>query len=1361
MNSTTSHLQKSLSSIRNAVSSQTGLTINDIEHISIPEGTYIADNIDIAHRWIELAGEPSKEKQDLKTELISSSKSEVNRNSDDKRRQNIETCMFSLTNSTLSMKWIHISLVDQSPEGRPQMNEATSPRLAIVSRSILTISSSRIEVSPWTSAIVISGSALEESGRESSVVIQNSKLWNDVGSMRGVVETSSFASFVGSVWVSIVGCSFDSSRILGNDGIGLSLTRTPRKNVESVGKLSSSLIGCSFVNVSSIGCSHVSRLRHLDQKMLGCVVSLTSSHLSGSTIRDVNTGGSVLCSNSSFSSLLSSPNADPEPTADPSGIYSSHTIDDDKVYYFNESSGVESTSTNFENCRFSGTKYQQNVCPLKFKQYLGSISILSCSFTGIAQPDEDNGALSIEAVQIDPYSPPPTNHVKVELCNFTQCSAKNQGGGLFLHASALITVTRCRCEKCSIDATDEYAYSGGMCIHFQSSSEATVSDLYFEECTSTRNAGGLGLESIVSKYTINSLSFKACSAHHPTSTIGKGGGMMMGSAISDPTFFSVSFLKFEDCSADYFGGGLHALTLAMPLSFEDCEFIRCTLTNPDGCYERGGGLYTKVYENAITVKNCQFIDCSSAVLGGAMFGEAGRFVMSECLVKNCHSGSTGTVCIVPIVTSTITLKNILFVGNTVSDTPTYFDQHESMKGAVQFADFLIEDENNKRPSNFSIIDCWTTTAPNSVGMYTTKDPGKANQKYNYVYLSAFRDMGPFLTHQVEASHDIESWKFDLKMKGKVPLDLQIYEATVKETGGNSELTGQLQFVNGVGSLLPSSNLKMKFSTAYTITKIVGVVPSSSESNAIDITAEAWAFNLAATTSFLSFTTPAQPPILLASTAHLTDASQPFAFVILMFDRQVSGSYDIVVEEEGKDVTITVPILGSSMQGKSENFRVVGDDRLLTHDTTYTIKSLSPTPGTEDTTTPVGMIDTVNVYIPKSSYLPPSTEGTVFVARGGSDSIDECGGEDSPCRTVWTGQICGKGKKGEWLWVLVRGEAEMGEGFWILGNVGMTLSSESLTQRSRVVIGRSSFSSNDGIVSISSATVQVTNLNVIVPSSEERSSSGWVFVVDSEGDLEMSSIGVIGEGEIGVGLAKVKNGIGRFTSVLMSSGSFGSGVGMIVGEGKWNPISMLICDFVVRDTTTSNAPLISFSSLLPESSFSMKGSRFQKTRRMIGSSSLSLDGDGVIEVSTAQSRTEISDCVFESSGVVDGTGTITRSALHITLNSSSASSCSLAISSCLFLDSHTTLPLSGSLHIRVVSGHTSVVFQDSLFESTTPNRLWTSFSSGIACLDWTRGRVGSPSSDLNGALIEYWDGLPIVVRRRGVFSNCKLVISKKS
>ncbi|KAK2953214.1 hypothetical protein BLNAU_11839 [Blattamonas nauphoetae] len=212
-----------------------------------------------------------------------------------------------------------------------------------------------------------------------------------------------------------------------------------------------------------------------------------------------------------------------------------------------------------------------------------------------------------------------------------------------------------------------------------------------------------------------------------------------------------------------------------------------------------------------------------------------------------------------------------------------------------------------------------------------------------LYLSspAIITVGPCLTQKVETSIDFGLWRIDLRVEGKIPLESQDYEVTVKENGGGIELTGTLQFRDGVGSLVPSSKMDLKFSKTYTITKIVGVVPaSSSESNAITFPLAAWAFNLAATPSLLSFTTPAQPPTLFASLAHLTDPSQPFAYIILVFDQEVSGSYDVVVEERGKDETITVVVNGSSIEGESENIRVVGDDRVLTHDTTYTIKSIA-------------------------------------------------------------------------------------------------------------------------------------------------------------------------------------------------------------------------------------------------------------------------------------------------------------------------------------------------------------------------------------------------------------------------------------
>ncbi|KAK2944378.1 hypothetical protein BLNAU_20723 [Blattamonas nauphoetae] len=699
------------------------------------------------------------------------------------------------------------------------------------------------------------------------------------------------------------------------------------------------------------------RLRHLDQKMLGCVVSLTSSHLSGSTIRDVNTVGCVLCSNSSFSSLLSSPNTDSHTNEEPSII-----VDGSNQFEFKDGteyridSTNQSTSVTFSHCHFTSPNYQSNVRPLTLIGYPGSLTLLSCSFTNIVHPTEQGGAVYLASSSA-------TQSVRIELCNFTDCSALKGGGSLYLDSKAVLTLTGCRCVGCSVAESSGYS-AGGMSIKLKNSPESTMSDLYFEACTSPFAGGGLLYRHTGDLCLVSSLSFKECSVSS-SNLYGDGGGMAFDCSFEENRVDSASHLKFEDCWTPEQGGGLYVGSSSdYSLCLTDCEFINCKATNYLPKLSFGGGFCDVMMSGTLTVEGCQFIDCSSTLFGGAVAGDVAGFVMSDCLVKNCHSTSSAAVDVDLNTNSPIALTNVLFVGNNEEDTPTYFNTEQSTANNVQFADFEIQDEWNNNPTDISITDCYTTTTPNSVGMYSS-----GNKPVDH---PAFHKMGPLLTQNVEAKLDGVWMRVDVIVKGKVPLESQIYEVRLKETEGSAELTGELQFVNGVGSLLPSSNLNLQFSTAYTITSIVGVVPSSSESNAIPITAEAWAFNLATTPNLLSFTTPDQPPTLLASTAHLTDASQPFAFIILLFDQEVSGSYDIVVEEEGRDVTITVAVVGTSFEGESENFRVVGEDRLLTHDTTYTIKSIVPTEGSATATT-VWMNKTIRFHIPKSSYVPPEKD----------------------------------------------------------------------------------------------------------------------------------------------------------------------------------------------------------------------------------------------------------------------------------------------------------------------------------------------------------------------------------------------------
>ncbi|KAK2959776.1 hypothetical protein BLNAU_5265 [Blattamonas nauphoetae] len=869
--------------------------------VSLPVGIYVGDGIDISHQRMELTGGPSSENAVPKTVLIASPKSEVNSKTDDRSRQDLGSCMFCLTNSTLSLKWMDFSLVDHSAKRRQQKNDAGSPRLAIVSSSVLTISESRIELSPWTSPILISSSTIEKSTAESSVVVQKCSFSNDVGELHGIVETSAFLSIGGSVSVSIVGCSFDSQAVLGNDGIGLSLTQTADQSGDEVERLSSSLIGCSFVNMSSIGSSRLPHLPYLNQKMLGCVVSLSSSHLSGSTIRDLNTGGSFLCSNSSFSSLLPSPNADLSPsTATNPDTSTPEPFVDGKPYFFTSSSGTEESTALFSHCRFTGDKYP-SARPLTFDKYPGTISIQSCSFTDIHSTD-----WSIVYV----YNHDQFDHLcfKVELSNFTSCSASLSAAAVTAFVADDVLFESCRFEDCSTLAVQD-------------------------------GAGAVSLSGI------------------------KQSGQKDGKT------FELVDCVYADCTANTYGAGV-LLSGPLGLSVVGTKFEHCELVSESG-FTFGGGISVSSHA-ALTVEGSQFIGCSSRHAGSALCLQTkkGSLTVSDTLVKDCVSGATGAICIVSSdIPVPLSFLRVYFDGNSVgSDTTCFTMNFYLAENTTKFPDVAIMCVMFPVVPTVTFDDCFTTIHPDSSGMIKRGTHNPSEDAYDPIrhFDVEFAKIGPFLTGAPTVRLNKKTGRIELEVKGKTPPISQEYEVTVEDS--TRKETNFKMFSNGTGTLVSGSEANLTFKTGYTITKIVGVVPASSsstQSNALTVPAAAWAFNISLTPAFLTFTTPKSPPRSKVCT------------VIVVLNEKVKGSFDIVVLEEGKEVTITVRMLGESVSGESSKFVVIGKDRELTHDTTYTIKSIV---ATSETDSPfVLMKEKITFRIPKSpseenkGKMPPETK----------------------------------------------------------------------------------------------------------------------------------------------------------------------------------------------------------------------------------------------------------------------------------------------------------------------------------------------------------------------------------------------------
>ncbi|KAK2962998.1 hypothetical protein BLNAU_2021 [Blattamonas nauphoetae] len=698
--------------------------------------------------------------------------------------------------------------------------------------------------------------------------------------------------------------------------------------------------------------------------MLGCVVSLTSSHLSGSTIRDVNTVGSVLCSNSSFSSLLSSPNPDPTDNTNPSitlpdgsaGVY----VDGDP-YSYSDADGGSGSSISFSNCRFTHSNYQ-SVRPLTFNNYLGSISIFSCLFEDVTGPSpKQGGAVSI---QQDTAGGP----ITVNASNFPIVKNSNNGGGMSVTTRSSATIVHCSFVQCGPSASGSSDLTGGGLIlgSTDTSSLFTVSNLVFESCHAISFGGGMSFDPRGSA-SLSDCRFTDCSADWNT----VGAGALQLTLVSTSTI-SVTRLDFIDCACMSNGGGM-SLDAKCDVSLSDLHFLRCTCED-EFSFTIGGGLYCKLEPTGIlTLNECSFVGCSSTALGGAFDVDGfGHCEIVDCLVQDCVSGTSGTTSFRQRNThpSSISLTRVAFVNNSIGSNPQYFDAEGLPTETETFVDLAVNYQRCETKPSFSIDDCYSTCGTDNVGMHIAVGP-YASTSYDRHFDDAFENFGPVLAEKVGVELNYETRKIELEMKATVPTQSQKVEVTVQKEGNTTDIVGEIELLNGKGTLT-SASLNLEFSTKYTITSIVGIVPSSSSStvsNGITIPEAEWTFRLARTPTFLTFSTPEHPPILKDATSHLIKADGRTAVIFLHFDKAVEGSFDIVVEEGGKDVRITVEMNESAKTGESAEIVVVGDGKVLTHDTSYTIKSFAPTPLKEANTTPAWMIETISFDIPKSSYNP--------------------------------------------------------------------------------------------------------------------------------------------------------------------------------------------------------------------------------------------------------------------------------------------------------------------------------------------------------------------------------------------------------
>ncbi|KAK2940089.1 hypothetical protein BLNAU_25001 [Blattamonas nauphoetae] len=360
---------------------------------------------------------------------------------------------------------------------------------------------------------------------------------------------------------------------------------------------------------------------------------------------------------------------------------------------------------------------------------------------------------------------------------------------------------------------------------------------------------------------ITSCRFEDCSSYQTTSG---GGALRIYQQNREDYIPKLQLVDcvFEDCSTFKYGGGLDFYASNAVFSIVSTSFQRCGFFGNWGP-TFGGGI--RLITTSTAMKWCRFIECSSDNVGAAIFSQnRGEVKISDTLVQSCYSGATGAICIVTYDKPQLfSCSYVYFVGNTIGDDTSVFTERpfEMQRNTPKFTDVAVVSTSLDNLPTLKIEASFTTLVSDSAGMIVR---GAYNSSTHLYDSERFVDpnlekIGPLLTAKPTAKMNENTGKIELEMKGKTPLTKQEYEVTVKSSDGTATILKML-FSNGTGTLVSGSESNLKYNTSYTITSIVGVVPDSSSSqmaNAIEVPVAAWAFNLAATPDYISFT-PTKP-----------------------------------------------------------------------------------------------------------------------------------------------------------------------------------------------------------------------------------------------------------------------------------------------------------------------------------------------------------------------------------------------------------------------------------------------------------------------------------------------------------------------
>ncbi|KAK2944725.1 hypothetical protein BLNAU_20361 [Blattamonas nauphoetae] len=457
----------------------------------------------------------------------------------------------------------------------------------------------------------------------------------------------------------MVGTELANMKVVGPDGVCVS-QNNHRIDFSSFAGISTTVSELRIMNVSSLPGEVKQASSLFSQRMIGCAIWGSNNHLSGSLLRDVNGGGSFLCSNSTFNWCHTTS------SERPSIVHISPPNIDSLSYtrYTSKPAELDNAEDIYTNQVYDGVA--------RFEFTTGTVSFTRCEFKNMKYTGSGGSAIYLN----NSY---PT--LSVISCSFSKCSVASSnsvnGGCIFLYSLHASTNT---VDSCSFDdwyptnGTNIYQYGGGIGL-YRTTSPLQVTNSNFTLSGETTNTMNGGFFASYSSNTNLSFTFSNCRFIGDTKTTGyflkldtydSTTGVLSvtdSEILNTNSQVEVKRIRFEtssgftrteisNTSIKY--SGTSAQT--HPHLFLDCKISQCSMYSEyastflilfSGTSFTGQppnssnpSLYLSIARQIVFHK-CDFTDCSPAAKQSLIYTEEVRsLVVDTCTFTRCSGGKS-------------------------------------------------------------------------------------------------------------------------------------------------------------------------------------------------------------------------------------------------------------------------------------------------------------------------------------------------------------------------------------------------------------------------------------------------------------------------------------------------------------------------------------------------------------------------------------------------------------------------------------------------------------------------------------------------------------------------------------------------